>query len=175
MPETPTDEELGLDSDQMEALDPHIRQELRESRAAKRGRTVAENEAADLRKQLAFTKAGIPDTPVGQMFAKAYDGPTDDAAAIKAAFEEIAPPPPPVNEADQADQQAREQQERDDLAAQQRIQRIGASGDTGDGSLRLEDAMSTAKNKDEVMEYVASAPPGATDGEGRQIIVPRVE
>jgi len=58
-------------------------------KAAKDGKAaLAENEL--LKRQLAFSKAGIDtDTPLGKMFARSYDGPTDDVEAVKAAALEI--------------------------------------------------------------------------------------
>lgn len=54
-----------------------------EKRAKKGDEAIAE--AAALRKQLAFMKAGIPSDGIGELFLKAYDGPTDDEQAIKEA------------------------------------------------------------------------------------------
>lgn len=57
--------------------------ELRE--AAKRGRTAAQ-EAAALKRENAFLKAGVPtDSPLGEMFAKAYDGELTAEAISEAA------------------------------------------------------------------------------------------
>lgn len=60
--------------------------------AADRGK-AAQQEADALRRELAFTKAGVnTDTPIGKLFVKSYDGnlEVDD---VKAAWAEVAPAP----------------------------------------------------------------------------------
>ena len=62
---------------------PNIRQ-LRE-KAKKFDAVAAERDMA--RRELAFHKAGIPDSKVGQLFMKAYDGDVDTEAIRAAAAE----------------------------------------------------------------------------------------
>ncbi len=162
MPE-PTDEELGLDPTQMESLDPNIRAELRRSRQLSRDNATLQAEAAQAKREASFAKAGIPSSPIGEMFAKAYDGPTDDPAAIKAAFDGLG-----VTEPVQAEQQQA------DLSAQRQVAQIGSQGEPG-GDIRYEDALKSAKNSAELMELLANAPEGATDSEGRRIGVPIID
>ena len=159
MPEL-SDEELGIP----EGLDPHIREELRKSRLLSRDLEAERAANATAQRELAFARAGIPDTPLAKAVAKTYDG-ENDPAAIKAYFEELgvsvdAPaadqnPPPP----DPPDP---------DLAAHRRVAQLGADGST-DGSVRLEDAMNSAKNESELMAIIEAAPDTAVDSAGRRI------
>ena len=95
MPDTPSDEELGLDPQEMERLDPNIRTELRNARKIQRDAAATAQRNQELERDLAITKAGIPDSPLGQMFSRAYDGPLDDPQAIKSAFEALGVTTPP--------------------------------------------------------------------------------
>lgn len=172
MPEA-TDEELGLDPQQMEGLDPNIRAELRKSRqlakdlhAAEVARGVAERDAT-------FVRAGIPDSPLGQMFAKGYDGDPTDVAAVKAAFDAL-------GVANAASEDLNQDQQNDtgptdaELESQRRIATAGAAGDN-DGSVRYEDAIHAAKSEDDVMALLAAAPPSAVDFNGRRVIAPQID
>lgn len=62
-------------------------------RRAKKG-DEALNQLAELQRKLALRDAGIPNTKLGDMFIRSYDGPMDDPEAIRAAWQEIAPAPP---------------------------------------------------------------------------------
>lgn len=68
-------------------LDPNIRAELRKSRERAKEAEAAKAEVETLKRDLAFTKAGIPETGVGALLRKAYDGDTDPDAIRKAAEE----------------------------------------------------------------------------------------
>jgi len=68
-------------------LDPNIRAELRKSKERAKEAAEAKAEAEALRRDLAFTKAGVPETGVGALLRKAYDGDTDPEAIRKAAEE----------------------------------------------------------------------------------------
>lgn len=68
-------------------LDPNIRAELRKSRERAKEAEAAKAELANLQRELAFTKAGIPETGVGALLRKAYDGDTDPEAIRKVAAE----------------------------------------------------------------------------------------
>lgn len=53
---------------------------LKQLRAKAKKYDGVEKELNDLRREMAFTKAGIPDTPTGKLFREAYKGePTEDA------------------------------------------------------------------------------------------------
>lgn len=73
-----------------------LESELKALRAEK-----AETEA--VRRELAFTKAGIPDTAATKYFVKAYDGPLDPEAIRNAAVEAgyLSPEPQPEVKAEQ--------------------------------------------------------------------------
>ena len=92
------DDELDLDSEDAQVLDPNIRRELREGR---KERAKQEGELAKARREIAFVRAGIDDTtPLGRMFTKSYEG-EGTVEAIRAAAEEIPglvkPPEPDPN------------------------------------------------------------------------------
>ena len=81
------DDELDEETETSAPLDPNIRKQLRE---AEKIRKEAELLRAELTKQKAeveFTKAGIPDTGIGALFRKAYDGEAN-AEAIRQAAQE---------------------------------------------------------------------------------------
>lgn len=160
MPE-PTDEELGIP----EGLDPNIRAELRRSRELSRDLDAANKRAEQAERSAAFSKAGVPDTPLAAQLAKTYDG-DNDPAAVKAYFESLG--------VDLKGSGGTQQEDEAALEAQRRLAQVGSQGDTG-GEVRFEDALSSAKNKDEVMALLAAAPEGATDYEGRRIGVPRID
>jgi len=68
-------------------LDPNIRAELRKSKERAKEAEQAKAELADLKRELAFTKAGIPEDGVGKLFRKAYDGDTDAESIRQSAAE----------------------------------------------------------------------------------------
>lgn len=81
------EDEFDEETETPAPLDPNIRKQLRE---AEKIRKEAEQLRAELIRQKAeveFTKAGIPDTGIGALFRKAYDGEAN-AEAIKQAAQE---------------------------------------------------------------------------------------
>jgi len=76
-----------LNDEETDHLDPNIRAELRKSKERARLAEQALAEAQELRRELAFTKAGIPETGTGALLRKAYDG-DNDPDAIRAAAAE---------------------------------------------------------------------------------------
>lgn len=162
MPEA-TDEELGIP----EGLDPNIRAELRKSRELQRENDSLRTANAAAEREAAFAKAGVPDTPLAAQLAKTYDG-ENDPASVKAFFEGLG-----VDFAQPAQQQTSD----DELASQRDVARVGSQGEAG-GDIRFEDALNSAKNPDELMALIASAPEGATTnvgGRDRRIGVPTIE
>lgn len=161
MPEA-SDEELGIP----EGLDPNIRAELRRGREREREAEAANKRAADLERQLAFSQAGVPDSPLAAALAKTYDG-ENDPASVKAYFEGLG-----------VDLSGKAQQEPDpDLEAERRLAQVGSAAEPG-GEIRYEDAINSTKNPEELMALIASAPPGATtfvEGRARRIGVPTIE
>ena len=158
----PTDAELGLDPEQMDQLDPNIRAELRRSRQLQRDLDAANTAIEDARRDAAFAKAGIPDTPLGQMFGKAFDGDTSDPAAIKAAFDALnptaQPATPPADDQTPPPQMTGEEAALEqELAEARRIAQVSATGQT-DGSVDLGDAIRSASNESELLAIIAAAP-----------------
>jgi hypothetical protein len=158
---------LGTDmTDTLDDTDttPHdLRSQLRDSgraRAEAEGKaTAAEARAAAAERELAFTKAGIPDGKLGEMFMKSYEGEMD-AESIKTAAAEIgiggASPTDPHTEA--ADPMVAE------LAARRRA--AGATGaatvTTAAGNIPgtqadYESRIRSATSEREVMAIVAEA------------------
>lgn len=83
----PDDPTLDNDDDQGEHEVRMTRKDIRAlERRAKAG-TEAQAEALASRRELALLRAGIPDTGVGKLFAKAYDGDLDPEAIKEAAAE----------------------------------------------------------------------------------------
>jgi len=82
-----TDSDEFYDDQDSDSLDPNIRAELRKSKERAREAEDAKHEVIQLKRELAFTKAGIPDTGVGALLRKAYDGDTDPEAIRKVAEE----------------------------------------------------------------------------------------
>lgn len=159
------DEELDLEQ---EGLDPNIRKALRKLEKDNHDLAV---KAAIAERDAAFVRAGIPDTPIGQLFAKSYEG-DSNPEAVKEAFDALGlsvappasedPPPPDPGVTDQ------------ELDAQRRIASAGAAGDN-DGSVKFEDAIKSAKTETDVMSLLDAAPPTAVDFAGRRVIAPQID
>jgi hypothetical protein len=63
---------------------------VKELRKQLRAREKEAKEAAEARRELAFLKAGIPtDSPVGQLFTKAYDGDLGDIDALRSEWAKV--------------------------------------------------------------------------------------
>lgn len=77
----------NYDDESTESLDPNIRAELRKSKERAKEIEVAKSELESLKRDLAFTKAGIPEKGVGILLRKAYDGEIDPDAIREAARE----------------------------------------------------------------------------------------
>jgi hypothetical protein len=143
---------------EQEGLDPNIREALRGRNQIARDKEAAEQKAAALERELAFAKAGVPDTPLTSTLAKSYDG-ENDPASVKAYFEGLgvdltagaAPQQTPP-----APQGATE----DEIAHQRQIAQVGAGADLG-GDVDYAEALSSAKSVDEVQRLLAAAPPEA--------------
>ena len=150
-------------------LDPEQEEvDLRDLREQLKGKKQVEARAAQLERELAFAKAGIPDTPLNATLAKSYEG-ENDPASVKAYFEGLG-----VN-LGQTEQSTGPSD--DELASQRQVAQVGAAGDAG-GDIRFEDAINSAKTQDEVMALIASSPEGAqtnVGGRQRRIGPPTIE
>jgi len=62
------------ETDDDNVLDPNIREQLRNSKKIAKEAAEAQAKLNELQKELAFTKAGIPEDGVGALLRKAYDG-----------------------------------------------------------------------------------------------------
>lgn len=84
------DDEVEQDESEQPTQGKGLRKALDREKDEKRKAKAERDEA---RKELAFLKAGVDtSTPIGALFAKGYDGPTDPES-VKAAFAAIAPAP----------------------------------------------------------------------------------
>lgn len=78
------DDELETET---QPLDPNIRKQLREAEKARKELEQAKAELAAQRREIEFAKAGIPESGLGSLFRKAYDGEASTEAIRKAAEE----------------------------------------------------------------------------------------
>jgi hypothetical protein len=137
-----------FDSDEAtDHLDPNIRAELRRSKDRAKEAEAAKAEVDSLKRELAFTKAGVPEDGVGALLRKAWDGDTDPEAIRKAAEEygifqagQTAPQHDPV---------------RDELERHRNI--AGATGTSNSGpdpQQELLAAINGANSQEELMEVI---------------------
>ena len=68
-------------------LDPNIRKQLREAEKARKELDGLKAELEAQKREVQFSKAGIPDSGIGSLFRKAYDGDTSQEAIRAAAME----------------------------------------------------------------------------------------
>lgn len=167
MPDEPTDAELGIPE---ELEDGNIRRELRAGRLAQRRERELEAQLASSQREGAMARAGVPlGSPLGDLFAKGYDGDTDPES-IKAAFEALGGSTGSGDGAGTGDQGGTGGLSEEELAEQRRIAQLGAgAGDAGAGTQDLADAIKQAKSPEAVMELVEQY--GAQAGIGP----PRIE
>ena len=146
-----------IDTEQ-EGLDPNIREALRHTKQLAQDKAAAEQRTAQLERELAFTKAGVPDSPLTATLAKTYEG-ENDPSAIKAYFEGLGvditgatagvatqqtPAPQGASEAE--------------IAAQRQLAQATAGGDLG-GDVDFADALGSAKSADEIQQLLGRLPP----------------
>ena len=90
-----------IEEQEREPLDPNIRKALKQSEANAKAATEARAEVESMKREIAFTKAGIPEDGVGGYFRKGYEGDISPDA-IKAEAEKAgilqAPPAQVPNE-----------------------------------------------------------------------------
>lgn len=70
-----------------QVLDPNIRKQLREAEKARKEAEALRNELAQQKREIEFAKAGIPESGLGSLFRKAYDGDATADAIKQAATE----------------------------------------------------------------------------------------
>ena len=159
MSDMTSDQTQGIDPEDG-ALDPHIREALRGVDALRRENAEKDARLAQMERDLAFTKAGIPDTPLAAALAKTYEGP-NDPEAVKAYFTELgvestATPSSPAASTSDAE-----------LDAQRRIAQVGSAA-TGDAPVEYMDALKSASTRAEILDVIANAP--AEAGIGPRVI-----
>ena len=144
-----TDEELAeILTQRGGGLDPNTRKTLREQEKALKEAALEREELAILKREIVFTKAGIPEDGVGRLFRKAYDGALD-AEAIKAEATSYGLLNPPAEPPDPG-----EAQRQAELSAMQRA--ANATSGPGSPSLEVQRAaafadIASATSKDDVM------------------------
>lgn len=151
---TYTDEELNLAPGWGDTLDPNIRKELRQSRVLQAELRTAQAELATERRQNVLTAAGVPSDVRGKAFARLYEGPLDDPAAVKAEYEAL------FGAAASGESQGAGGA---NTAGEKRIADAGAAGASSQapGTVDLADAIRNAKDTKEVLEIIRNAPPEA--------------
>lgn len=102
-------------------------------------------EAAAVKRELAFVKAGVPlDNPATKYFVKAYDGDLTPEA-IRAAAEE----------ANFIQKQAQEAQAKSEQDAWSRLQRASRAGESSEPVSDWASKINNARNQEEVMQILA--------------------
>lgn len=131
-------------------LDPNIRRQLREAEKARKELEAMRAELKSQQLEVQFAKAGIPESGVGSLFRKAYEGPVD-AEAIRRSAEEygVLSPNPSDLAIDQSDAE---------LAALRRAQgaTVGTSGSFPDPGQEFLARLAEASNPEDVMKIVQS-------------------
>ena len=79
--------EYEVETEERQPLDPNIRKQLREAEKARKELDGLKAELETQRREIQFSKAGIPDSGVGSLFRKAYDGEASLEAIQKSATE----------------------------------------------------------------------------------------
>lgn len=116
----PESEDLELESESGEPLDPNVRKALREHNALKKELEETKAQMVQVQREAALTKAGIPDTPFGQFFSQNYQG-----EASPEAVREAAKAAGVLTEENGVPSQQQVDPIADSLAAQRRIQEAG--------------------------------------------------
>ena len=139
------DEFDEVETEERQPLDPNIRKQLREAEKARKELESVRNELETQKREVQFSKAGIPDSGLGQLFRKAYDGEASQEA-IRSAAQEY------------GIIQASEEVSSDDseLAALRRAQgaTIGTTGAMPDPQQEYLNALAEASTPEDVMRIV---------------------
>lgn len=131
-------------------LDPNIRKQLREAEKARKELEALRGELEAQKREVEFTKAGIPDSGVGQLFRKAYDGEAN-LEAIRQAAEQYG-----IIQSGQSESSSIDAE----LAAQRRAQgaTIGTTGAMPDPQQEYLAALAAAERPEDVMRIIESGP-----------------
>lgn len=134
------------ENEESDHLDPNIRAELRKSRERAKAAEAAQTELEAVKRDLAFTKAGIPESGVGALLRKAYDGDTDPEAIRKAAEEYGI-----FSSQEQAHDPIKEE-----LETHRQIQGSTGTSNSGPTAMQaLEALIAEAKSADEIMAIIS--------------------
>ena len=127
-------------------LDPNIRKQLREAEKARKELDGLKAELEAQKREVQFSKAGIPDSGIGSLFRKAYDGETSQEA-IRAAAEEYG-----ILKSESIEDTSSNAE----LDALRRTQgaTVGNSGAMPDPQQMYLEALAAASTPDEVMQVV---------------------
>jgi len=144
-------DEFDDEMEQTDRLDPNIRRQLREAEKAKKELEAVRAQLELERREVLFSKAGIPDTGAGALLRKAYDG-ESSLEAIQAEAEKYGilgqtQAPTPVAQEPSFDAE---------LEAQRRAQgaTVGSVGAMPDAEQEYMAAISAATSVEEVMRVV---------------------
>jgi len=127
-------------------LDPNIRKQLREAEKARKELDGLKAELETQKREVQFSKAGIPDSGIGSLFRKAYDGETSQEA-IRAAAEEYG-----ILQSESTENYSNDAE----LDALRRTQgaTVGNSGAMPDPQQMYLEALASASTPEEVMRIV---------------------
>ena len=142
------DDEFDEQEQQTQPLDPNIRKQLREAEKARKELDAMRHELENSKREVLLAKAGIPDSPLGNLFRDAYKGEADlDAIREKAREYGIL----------EAQPQAVEPSNDPELEALRRAQgaTIGSVGALPDPQQEYYAALASASSVDEVMRIAA--------------------
>ena len=144
------DDEFGDDS-MNQPLDENIRKQLRDTEKLRKELAATQAALEAERQEANFARAGIPDSALGSLFRKGYDGDKSVDAIRKAAQDLGILTPEPVTP------QVPDPSE-EELAALKRTQgaTVGTSGQFPDSSMEYFELLSQAKSVDDVMKIVES-------------------
>lgn len=133
-----------------QVLDPNIRKQLREADKVRKELEAAKAQLEAERREIQFTKAGIPENGLGALFRKAYDGDAT-AESIRKAAEEYGILQAPVAQTTEAPTTDSE------LEALRRTQgaTIGTSGVGPDLGQEFLAQLSEASTPEEIMSIVS--------------------
>jgi len=138
------DDDFDEQETQNQPLDPNIRKQLREAEKARKELEQMRQELETQKREVLLAKAGIPDSPLGNLFRDAYRGEADLEAIRQKAREYGILDAPPAQAGQSNDLE---------LEALRRAQgaTIGSVGATPDPQQEYYAALADAKSVEEVM------------------------
>ena len=156
------------DDSQLEAehqnLPPEVQALLRQGRKAQRDLEASTARQAQMERQVAIERAGIPDHPARELVFQSYDGPLD-AESLKAHAEKFGIVATQSQSSGPSDQE---------MQAQRQILNAGGGAPAGSNDIDAAVAMRNAKSPEEVLDIVRSVAgqPGFRNREGLIGVLP---